>query len=501
MAKPNIIVIMTDQQRADLCGREGCTLDTTPTLDRLAREGTWFNRAYTSAPVCAPARVSLLTGRFPSAHAVRTNHNIADARYEQDLIDVLKGAGYSCGLSGKNHSHLQPGRMDFWHELGHNGGIGEGHSDNEREFDLWLRNLRVRIGTQPTPFPVERQCPVRAVSAAQRWIRSLDRSRPFFLWLSFPEPHNPYQVPEPYYSLFPPQALPPATGAEALEAKGYKWQWARELINTVFPEHDDLVPRARSNYLGMLRLIDDQVGRLLAFLEEQRLRDDTILIFTSDHGDFAGEYGLVRKGPEVPEVLMRVPLIATGPGIETRAEPSEAHVSLVDLMPTLCEAIGAELPRGVQGRSLWPLLTGSGYPAEQFRSIYGEQGYGGLHYTADDNPDYRNCLIHMPAGDNFDELNIYSQSGSMRMLRQGDWKLAFDMMGCGQLYNLASDPLELENLFDRNEHAAAKQALLQELLTWILRMQDPLPYPRPLRDPRKTYIPKTDPRNYWTHHG
>jgi len=500
MPKPNIVIIMTDQQCADLCAREGYALDTTPALDRLAGEGVWFNRAYTPAPVCAPARISFLTGRFPSAHAVRTNHNIPDARYEKDLIDVLREAGYHCGMSGKNHSHLQAGRMDLWHELSHNGGIGEGHSAEEREFDEWLRNLRVRIGTQPTPFPPGRQCSARAVSAARQWIRSLDRSRPFFLWLSFPEPHNPYQVPDPYYSLFPPEALPPATTADTLEAKGYKWQFARQLINTVFPGHDDLVPRARSNYLGMLRLIDDQVGRFLAFLEEERLRDDTILIFTSDHGDFVGEYGLVRKGPEVPEVLMRVPLIASGPGVEAQAEPHGAHVSLVDLMPTLCEAIGAEVPRGVQGRSLWPLLTGNDYPAEEFRSIYGEQGYGGLHYTCADDPDYRNCLIHLPGGDNFDELNIYSQSGTMRMLRRGDWKLAYDMMGRGQLFHLAIDPLELENLFDRDEHAGVQHALLKELLTWILRVQDPLPYPRPLRDPRRTYVPKTDPRNYWAHY-
>ncbi|NOX97493.1 MAG: sulfatase-like hydrolase/transferase, partial [Nitrospirae bacterium] len=104
--RPNIVIIMTDQQRADLSAREGYPLDTTPFLDSLARTGTDFNRAYTCMPVCAPARVSMFTGRYPSATRVRTNHNLEDVTYSQDLIDVLKKQGYKVGLSGKNHSHL-----------------------------------------------------------------------------------------------------------------------------------------------------------------------------------------------------------------------------------------------------------------------------------------------------------------------------------------------------------------------------------------------------------
>ena len=117
-------------------------------------------------------------------------------------------------------------------------------------------------------------------------------------------------------------------------------------------------PERGQTYFGMLRLIDDQVKRFVEFLEARQLRDDTIIVFVADHGDFVGEYGMVRKGPELPECLARIPMFWTGPGITASAEPHDAHVSLIDVMSTLCEAIGVPLPDGVQGRSLWPLLTG-----------------------------------------------------------------------------------------------------------------------------------------------
>jgi arylsulfatase A-like enzyme len=280
-------------------------------------------------------------------------------------------------------------------------------------------------------------------------------------------------------------------GEEALAAKGFKWQWTRRLGEHTQPDYGELIPRTRSNYFGMLRLIDDQVQRFIDFLDAEGIRENTVLVFLSDHGDFVGEYGLVRKGPEMPEVLMRIPLLFTGPGIRSSDEPHTAHVSIVDVMPTLCEAIGMPLPAGVQGRSLWPLLTGNDYPAEEFSSAYGEQGYGGLHYTDDDALDFAHCLIHGPEGHTFDELNSYSQSGTMRMVRKGVWKLVYDMQGRGQLYNLVGDPAELANLCGDPAHEAIEREMLAELLAWTLRAQDPLPLPK------DKYVIKTDARNYW----
>jgi arylsulfatase A-like enzyme len=245
----------------------------------------------------------------------------------------------------------------------------------------------------------------------------------------------------------------------------------------------------RSNYYGMLRLIDDQVKVLAQALAHEGLRDNTLLLFISDHGDFVGDYGLMRKGPEVPEDLMRIPFLVSGPGVARHRGPHPAHVSLVDIMPTLCEAIGVDPVPGVQGKSLWPLLAGEPYPAEEFASVYAEHGFGGLDYGWEDGPDYEKCSPHEIR---FDCLNQYTQCGTRRMLRRGRWKLVFDARGAGQLYDLDADPAELANRFEDPSCAEERWQLVEELLTAVLRAQDPLPLPG------EPYRPKIDPRNYWS---
>lgn len=489
--KPNIVIIMSDQQRAGYSAREGFPMNTTPFLDQLAASGRWFNHAYTTMPACLPARVSMLTGRYPSATHARTNHNREDCVYSVDLIDVLREQNYRTAVCGKNHSHLSPERVDHWFELSHEGSPWDEHrAPVEKAFDDFLLSLHHRTWMEPTPFPLEAQCPYRAVRNAIRWIDSVrEEDHPFFVWLSFPEPHNPYQVPEPYFSMFPPETIPPnIAGKEALERKGFKFQWTRRIGETAFADYDEQLVRARSNYLGMLRLIDDQVARFVTYLENSGLLENTFLIYLADHGDFVGEYGLVRKGPETPEALVRIPLLFAGPGINPAAAAQREFVSIVDIMPTLCEALGVAIPPGVQGRSLWPLLTGGAYPAEEFSSVLVEQGFGGLHYT--DSDPYDPAEDGLEAGKAFDELNGWSQSGTLRAVIKGHWKLVFDMMGAGQLYNLEIDPAELENLYGRPEYAAKQTELLEEMLAWTLKVQDPLPYPR------RRYHFKRDPRNY-----
>lgn len=512
-SRPNVIIIMTDQQRADLSRREGFPMDTAPFSDSLAAKGTWFDRAYTSMPACVPARVSMLTGRYPSSTHVRTNHNIEDAYYTQDLFDVFRGLGYATGMCGKNHSHLSKDRVDWWYECGHLGIESEDRAPDEKAFDEFLHTTHFHMCADPTPFPVECQIPYRLVSHAQGWVDSLE-DQPFLLWLSFPEPHNPYQVPEPYYSKFSCRGeasadqpavdeghvcecfapIEPAAGTESLEAKGFKYQFCRESFIKAFPDYERQIERARSNYMGMLRLLDDQIRRFTECLDGKGLLENTILVVLSDHGDFVGEYGLLRKGPELPEALVRIPLSFTGPGIQPSQGAHPAHVSIVDVMPTLCEAVGADLPDGVQGRSLWPILAGQPYPEDEFSSAYAEHGFGGLHYTADEDLDpAKDGLIESRDGEwgAFDCLNSWTQSGQMRMVRKGDWKLTFDMQGSAKLYDLQSDPHELVDLYGQSETADKCRELLEEMLKWRLRVEDPLPLPR------HRYVMKRDPRGYW----
>lgn len=493
--RPNVVIIMTDQQRADLCKREGFPLDTTPFLDRLAAQDIWFNRAYTTIPACAPARVSMLTGRYPSATRVRTNHNLPDATYTKDLFDIFREQGYQTALVGKNHTYLTAENVDFWYGAGHLTADDDDATPQYQAFRDFMKTTHFQAALEPTPFPLEVQFPYRIVSKAQEWLgQRTETGQPFFLWLSFPEPHNPYQVPEPYYSMFLPESLPPTlTDETALATKGFKYEWCRHSFEKAFPDFAEHLPRARANYLGLLRLLDDQIKRFVDDLDEAGLRDNTIILFLSDHGDFVGEYGLMRKGPELPEVLTRIPFSICGPGIVPQSEAHDAHISIADILPTLCDAIGAPLPDGVQGRSFWPLVTGQPDVTADFGSVYAEHGFGGDYYDWDDDLDpAEDGRVDSPDGvvwGSYDCLNSWTQCGQLRMVRKGDWKLTWDMEGMGTLFNLAVDPVEMDNRFGRPEHAAIQQELMAELLTWLLRTQDPLPLPR------RRYVLKRNPHS------
>ena len=468
---------MSDQHRAGLTRRSGFPLDTMPTLDRLAHGGVAFDRAYTTAPLCVPARVSLLTGRWPHAHRVRQNSAARFALFEKDLFQVCHDHGYRTGLAGKNHSHLTKDRLDFWRPYMHlDGYLPPSAPPEYAAFEKWMREENFRTGNDPTPFPLEVQFPYRIVSDAIEFIASAG-SQPFALWVSFPEPHNPYQVPKPYFDMFPPDKVPPrAVGPEARAAKPYKWKWLGDLENRVYPDHEQNWRRTRSNYLGMLRLIDDQLARLVGHLETSGKLANTLVVYLSDHGDFFCDYGLDRKGVDLPEVLTRIPMVWSGWQVRPRRDAPE-FVSTADILPTLVEAIGAPIPRGVQGRSLLPMLQGKAYPAAEFDSIYSEVGFGGLYYGPEDTIDPKWGITGgtATAHTGFDELNSVTQAGNLKMVRSGDWKLTFDMMGNGQLYNLASDAYELRNLYNDPSASSTRTRLLADLLRWTIRTQDDLP--------------------------
>lgn len=496
---PNIVLIIADQFRADACKREGFALNTTPFLDSLAETGIWFNRAYCASPACVPSRTSLMTGRFPTATHVRSNMNLKDAFFETDLIQVLRSKGYQTALIGKNHSYLKPEMVDYWKEYSHLG-VSNPQNENDKAFNKYLEGTHFYMEEKAAPFPAEMQLPARIVSDAKNWVKDEQKNsgKPFFLYVSIPEPHNPYQVSEPYYSMFPPELLPPVSvGPEVLPTKGNKWVLQKEMMEMGYPGFEKQIPRIRSNYYGMLRLIDDEVKNLVDYFRVNGLYENTIFIFVADHGDFTGEYGLIKKGVEVPECLTRIPMIWHGPGIVRSKAPSIAHVSNVDIMPTICDIIGTPIPEGVQGRSLWPMLQGKDYPKEEFSSIIVQQGYGGLHFTDLKEYDPYTQDGNLAKGKTeFDELNTWSQSGTLRMLRKGDWKLVYDMQGSGQLYNLKEDPAEIQNLFGNAIFAAIQMELLQDMMAWELRTQDPLPLPH--QTPKRHYGFKRDPENYWS---
>lgn len=476
-ARPNIVVMITDQQRADMCGREGFPLDLTPFADRMAGEGAWFDKAYTPCPASGPARVSLFTGRFPRVTHADSNHNIADAVYGEDLFDVARKSGYTSVLIGKNHSHVARKDADWWIPYGHLGQdcpASEKTPEN-RDFDKFLAGTSFFTSLDPAPGSVENQLPYRMVSDALDWAGTHGDS-PFVMWLSFNEPHNPYQVCEPYYSMFDGQIPPALTDSSSLDIKGEKYRHLFEMMDTGHKGCKENLERIRANYMGMIRLLDDQMSRFVEGMKDMGLYDNTIFVIISDHGDYAGEYGLMKKGAGIAESITRVPMVWFGSGI-ARHGLREDCVSLVDVFPTICEAMGAEIPMGVQGRSLLEMLSGRDYPEEEFRSVMSEAGFGGEFITKEDMSDYR-AEGAVGNGLFFDELNTWSQSGTISMVRIGDWKLVMDMLGNGELYNLRKDPSEIENLYGKRRYLRIQAELERELLKWEISINDPIPVPR-----------------------
>lgn len=473
--RPNLIFIVADQRHYGMSSGTGYPLNTSPTLDRLQSEGIGFQHNYCTAPLCVPSRVSMLTGRWPEATHVRMNLQAQDAYFSQDLYQVARQRGYRTALTGKNHTYLKPADVDVWREFSHDGGYAAPDAPPEiAEFDKWLKDLHFNMAEQPSPFPLTTQLPYRIVTEA---IKFIDESgdQPFLLQISFPEPHDPEQVPAPYWNMFPPDAVPGrCAGPEALKEMGSRARWESRLQQDNFPDTEEHWRRYVSNYLGALRMIDDQIARLNDHLRQQKIADKTLVVFTADHGDYLMNYGLGRKGVGLYEALTHTPQIWWGYRVRPSKSVENVFTSMADLMPTFCEAMGTDIPHGVQGRSLWPLLQGEGFPQDEFRSVYSGVGVGGLYY--DDTDQIPTSISHDPRRPgSWDELNKVTQSGNQKMVRMDVWKLVYDMMGYGQLYDLRSDPCELTNLFGKPEHAEVQARLMAELTMWMIRTQDSLP--------------------------
>ncbi len=473
--KPNIILIIADQRHYGLSKATGYPLDTSPNLDRLQSEGIGFQRNYCTTPLCVPSRVSMLTGRWPEATHVRMNLQANDAYYSKDIYQVARQRGYRTALTGKNHTYLKATDVDVWREFSHEGGyISPDAPPEVAEYDKWIKTLHFNMSLQPSPYPATTQFPYRIVDEA---IKFIDESgdQPFFVQVSFPEPHDPEQVPAPYWNMFPPDAIPDrCIGPEAPKHMGERAQWEYRLQQDNSPETEKNWRRYVSNYLGALRLIDDQIARLNDHLEKRNIAKKTLVVFTADHGDYLMHYGLGRKGVGLYEDLTHTPQIWWGYGVHPSKTVEQMFTSMADLMPTFCEAMGADIPEGVQGRSLLPLLQAQDFPREEFRSIYCGVGVGGLYY--EDLDQIPTSISHdARRSGSWDELNKVTQSGNQKMVRMGDWKLVYDMMGYGQLYHLRTDPCELTNLFGKPEHAGMQNQLMAELAMWTIRAQDSLP--------------------------
>ena len=473
-ARPNILLICTDQQRADSLGCAGSPWAVTPHLDKLAAGGVRFENCYVQSPVCSPSRASLYTGKYPSNHGLHAN-GVPLPPGQRLFSRLLADAGYDCGMVGKHH--LSP--CDTWRtEPRQDDGYrvfdwahGPNHRALENAYHRWLRTTHPDVYQQVFPdtganenteysnrartgTPIDH---VRPDAHYSHWVaecardfidQSRDADQPFFLMANFFDPHHAFGAPQAFRDVINADGIPPpSTRPGELDNKpAAQRAWSEKSYGGTAPGFQDYsdaeIKEIRAQYAAMVALIDHEVGRILAALAASGQADNTLVVFTSDHGEMLGNHQQLLKGPQLYDDLTRVPLIVNWPGHVATEKVVSAPVQWIDLSATLLQAAGCAPPRGGQGESLLPLARGEVQSIRPWALCeYRDSGF--------------------PT-----EPATYTT-----MLRHGDWKLivwhgepACGSARDGELYNLATDPAELHNLF----HDIAYRDKRREMKTLLL---------------------------------
>ncbi len=441
-SRPNILLLMTDQHRAECLGAAGNRVIQTPHLDSLAAGGVLFRHAYSSTPTCTPARAALLTGQSPWSHGMLGYGKVAE-HYPIEMPRLLREAGYYTTGIGKMHWTPQRALHGFHETIIDESGREESPGFRS-DYRAWFRSQLPDGNPEPTgidwngyaakPFPLpERFHPTAWVAeTAIRWLNDYRRTEPFFLKVSFERPHSPYDPPQRWWDRYAEAALPPAGAG--------KWADRFRAPSDKGPAiwHGDLgaatVRNARRGYYGSVSFVDEQIGRVLETLERRHMLDETFILMLADHGDMLGDQYLWRKSYAY-RGSASIPMIVRPPkgwptGSRGRVLPHPVEIR--DVLPTLLEAAGAPVPEAVEGRSL-------------------------LGPMRDPKAAWRQWI-------DLEHDVCYSPDNHWNALANGERKYIFHAKtGEEQFFDLTADPLELNNLSGDAGRAA-------EVAMWRSRM-------------------------------
>lgn len=483
--KPNILLITSDQQHWHTLGLNNPEIKT-PSLDQLAEEGTVFSRAYCANPTCTPTRASIITGRYPSQHGAwslgtklpETCHTVGED---------FQQAGYRTALVGK--AHFQPTKstpefpslesmpilqdLDFWRKFDQpfygfdHVELARNHTDEYlvgQHYAIWMEekgchnwrdyfrkpvgNSERQYGTWPIPeqFHYNTWIAERVGKIMKQYHRDNEN---FFLWASFFDPHPAYLVPEPWDKMYDPEKISVPSVNEGEHARNpphFRMTQEQKPDFSVYQEpdgnychgfHSHL--RTRKDlagdiaiYYGMISCMDKYIGKILAGLDQLGLRDNTLVVFTSDHGNFFGQHGLIAKGAFHYEDLIRVPMIARFPGKIPAGKRSDSLQSLVDFAPTFLSFAGMNIPRlmtGVDQKDVWCGMK------DQTRD----------HVIVENR--------HQPT-----KVHVKSYVTERYKLT------VYYNRPYGELFDLQEDPGEINNLWDNPSYSDLKMKLLLEFL-------------------------------------
>lgn len=524
--KPNFILFITDQHRADHVGCYGNQVLQTPAIDGIAARGTRFDRFYVTNPACMPNRAALMTGRTSSVNGVRSN-GVPLSLNATTFVDLLRAGGYRTGSVGK--IHLQ--NMTSWQAISQAEDraerapppreLDEAYRDDRRareydqesqsrwrdpDHDLTLpyygfehvdltamhsdnvhghyrRWLEEKYPGADSLIGPENACPSRTLSDFQAWRTRVpaelystsyiaekaadflrtsavaERERPFFLQCSFNDPHHPFTPPGRYFDMYDPADVPlpatfhalnndPPVPVRMLRAARDSGTSDREswMLQAV---HENDVRQAIALTYGSITMIDDAIARVLAELDELGLADDTVILFTSDHGDFMGDHQLILKGPVHYDGLVRVPFVYCDPSMAgSQIARTDRLASTMDVSATVLDRAGLAPFNGLQGQSLLETVVGGGRERDQI-------------------------LIEE---DNQRAFLGFAEPVRLRTLVTPEWRLSlYRGATWGELYHLSEDPHELRNLWSDPAHAGVRADLVERLAREIIRLQDNSP--------------------------
>jgi arylsulfatase A-like enzyme len=522
-SRPNFLLFITDQHRADFLGCYGHPVLRTPNIDSIAARGTAFDRFYVNSPVCQPNRASLMTGRMPSVHDVRSN-GICLSMEAVTFVDLLADAGYRTALIGKSHlqnftphapivkrpppregfhepgpalcqalrDHLDDPKYEqetpeYWTKPGahvqtpfygfQRVTLVRAHGDEPGgDYDRWLderdpkaRNLLGPENALPhdyicpqahrTAIPEELYATSFLGERACGYLEDADSDTPFFLMVSFPDPHHPFNPPGKYWDMYRPEQFP------APEAFSRNDWTPPPLIRNIWSDRETgkanltgmntigvsarEAQEARALTCGMIACIDDAIGRVLTALDASGRREDTVVIFTSDHGDHLGDHRLMLKGAEQYQSIVRVPFIWADPKAEDQPKRTDALASTMDIGATVLERAKIEPASGMQAKSLLPALDGKPVRDSVFIQYDHQASSPGTNVPA----------------------RVHS-------VIDGRYRLSvFHGTGWGELYDLEKDPGEFNNLWDDPAHAKTRAAMAERLLFAEIEHVDRVPLP------------------------
>ncbi|MBI1926389.1 sulfatase [Candidatus Poribacteria bacterium] len=420
---PNFIFVFSDQHRYCDMGCAGNPDVITPNMNRLAREGTHFTHTISNVPLCVPARGCIMTGKHPLSHKAVSN-DLPLPLSETGIAQVFKGAGYQTGYIGKWHLGGMPRDKFITPEMRFGFDYWAGWNCHHNYFNAHYHD------SDGSCIPIVGYEPDFQTDLAIQYCKA-HADEPFCLYLSWGPPHNPYeQVPEQYRAMVNPEAI------------------------TLRPNAEGANRTAIANYYAHITALDANLGRLMGALDDLGIADDTILVYTSDHGDMLGSHGEVRK--ERPwEESIRVPFLIRWPGKIPAGVSRDTLLSIVDFVPTFLSLCGLPIPEGIQGVDL-------------SRVALNPDLIGTVLGNVIDEPESVLLEIPLPGGEGFgggvrEWRGVRTRRYTYARFQDGEaWVL----------YDNVADPYQLRNLIDAPDYRAVRNELEAELLVWLNRIED-----------------------------